>query len=951
MKPITFILSILLISSTAFAQTGHEVRGKVIDSVKDAVAGASVKMIPEKGDSVTTTTDKNGNFSFTLIKGNRLTLTFSSIGYQGLIRHYVLDNDNKSVQLGIIILNQQSTLLNQVNIVGVNPVTFKEDTIEYKVSAYKVRDNAPIEDVIRKLPGVDVDANGNVTAQGKPVTKVRVNGKDFFDGDVQTATKNLPADIVENIQIIDDYGDQANLTGVKTGDPAKIMNITVRKDKNYGYTGQVTGGDGSDMLPENPGVTNGNRYVALVNAFKFSGEQQIALLGNVNNTNVNTFSFGSQAGPPAAGGPIVAKKLAAEAALGAGGKISAGSGGNFSSQASAQNGITDTHALGTNFRDKWSKNLSVYGSYSFADNTVFTKNNTLQQNTSLTDPGSSTQSSNETDKNINHRLSWNMEYQPDAFNYLKVSPSFSYANTAANTLGDVSAARNGVVSSAYNYRTNSTLTSPGYGFTALYNHRFKKQGRNLSVEFTLNSTRVNQYQNPVYNFTDGQATAPVNQQISTNNHNNSYGTTASYLEPLSQFSFLEFNYAFNRSTAANNKETNVLDTVQQTFYRDSLLSNQYNYTFTTNRFGLNYRYVQKGKYNYTFGLAIQPSVLSGNSQLTGLATHVSAFNIIPTAHFVYNFSRSNTFSFNYSGSSNQPNFTQLQPVTDFSNALYPVEGNPNLKPSFTNNLSVQYNQFDFNTGKILFINFSFAQTQNQVVTNTITYPAVYKPDLRLQNTYLTKYLNADGYYTASGFISYAKPWDNRKYTLLFNGTVSYTNNIGYLTTIDPLTYAETTEKNVAKNLVLTPGVRFRIDLPEEIDAQFLTSYAINRTSNSIKNSLTNASANVRTWNMSLGGKNYFHDWTLSYDYGKVINYGYAESVHATDPNILNMYLERRFMKGHRATIRLAAFDLFNENKGFSTTTTASAITQTNTNRLGRYYLATLTLRLQKFAGK
>ena len=226
-----------------------------------------------------TAADANGKFSFPTVAGPKFTLYISSLGYQGIIKHFTMDNDTKPIVLGPIILKTESNQLNQVNIVAKAPlVTFKEDTVEYKASDYKVRENAPIEDVIKKLPGVDVDANGNVTAQGQQVTKVRINGKDFFGGDVQTATKNLPADVVESIQMIDDYGDQANLTGVKTGEPNKIMNITIRKDKNYGYFGQATAGDGSDDIPANTG-TDQNRYVGLVNIFDFDDTAANSLIG------------------------------------------------------------------------------------------------------------------------------------------------------------------------------------------------------------------------------------------------------------------------------------------------------------------------------------------------------------------------------------------------------------------------------------------------------------------------------------------------------------------------------------------------------------------------------------------------------------------------------------------------------------------------------------------------
>jgi len=943
---IILFIPVLLFHCAVNAQSKgtHNIFGIVLDSNKTGLQGCSIVLVTVNGDSARTVAGADGTFSFIAIKGSTVTISASSVGFKTFTRHYILDNGSAITKLDPIILSAQVNTLNPVEVVADNPVTIKEDTVTYKANAYKVRENAPVEDVIRKLPGVDVDANGNVTAQGKRVTKVRVNGKDFFNGDVQTATRNLPADVVENIQMIDDYGDQANLTGVKTGEPDKIMNITIRPDKNHGYTGQITAGDGEDALPKQPGVSNDNRYIARANAFRFNGNQQVSVLGNINNTNVNTFSFNSPINTGGGADLLDSKKMALDALMS--GKLTGG--GNFTNQASQQTGITNTHSAGFNYRDQWGKYLSVYGSYSFADNTVVTQSNTLQQNTSPISPGSTAQSNDETDRNINHRINWNMEYKPDTVNYLKVTPSFSYAKTATSAFENVTAMRNGAVNAAYTSSNNGNSSSPNYSFTALYNHRFNGHGRNLSLNINVNTTTSDQNQNLALNYTAGVPTAPDNQLINSSSHNRSYGISASYLEPLGRDDYVELNYAYNYSATASNKQTTVPDTVTHLFVRDSALSNQYNYTFITNRFGLNYRYVKK-KYNYTIGLGVEPSTLSGNSVLKDLQTHANTFNLVPIARFVYNFNRNQLFSLNYNGYNSQPSFAQLQPVTDFSNALYPQQGNPNLKPSFTNNFSARYNRFDFNSGNSLFTNISFSQTQDQVVTNTITYPRKYAPNPELQNTYLTQYVNANGYYTASTYISYAKPWHKRRYTLMFNGTVAYTNNIGYLTSIDSITYAQTTQKNTARNIAFTPGVRFRVDIPDIIDAQLLTNYAISKTDNSVKNSFTDASSNIRTLTIGLSGKEYIKkDWTISYEYSHIINYGYTFAV--TNPNILNAYIEYQFLKNKKATIRLAAFDLFNQNTGYSTTVTANAITQTNTNRLGRYYLATFTLRLQKFAG-
>jgi len=938
MKHFLLTLSVVLFSLlNSFAQNGREVSGTILDSTKLSIPGALIKVVSDKGDSSLTSADANGKFDFPAVTGTKFTLSISSIGYQAIRKHFVFDAGTKPVIIAPIILKAESNTLATVNIVATQSVTFKEDTTEYRASDYKVRDNAAIEDVIKKLPGVDVDVNGNITTQGKQVTKVRINGKDFMGGDVQSVTKNLPADVVENIQMIDDYGDQANLTGVKTGEPDKIMNITIRKDKNYGYTFQGTGGDGSDLLPQSQGIPDANRYLGAINGFTFNGDQQTAILGSINNTNANTFSFGS---PTSGGG---------------GGGFSGGGRGNAARGAAnsgglttTQNGISDAHSLGFNFRDQWGKYLSVYGSYSVADNTVLTNNVVQQTNNSVGNPTTNNQTSTESDRNINHRVTWNMEYKPDTINYLKVTPTFSYASV--NTYENESniARRSGSIYSAYTDSTYAFSSAPTYGLIALYNHKFAHR-HNFSINLNFSSAPSFQYQNPVYNYTVGTPTAPINQVINTNSRTNTYAATFSYLLPLASRSYLEFNYAYSRSVTTDNKETDTLTYYDQ-FQKDTALSNQYNYTFTTNRFGLNYRFIEK-KYNYTLGIAAQPAVLDGNDPLDGSHTHINTFDIIPTARFVYNFSRSHSFTLNYNGSSSQPTFQQLQPVTDFSNALYPVQGNPNLKPEFTNNFSIRYNSFSFDTGNVLFTNFNISSISNNIVTNTITYPRIYTPDPRLQNTILTQYLNTNGYYTASGGVVYAKPFDNKKFTLSISGNVTYANNIGYLTSVDSNTYKQDMVKNISKNLQFTPGLKFRTDITDIIDAQLLTNYAINRTDNSVNNALTEGTSNVRTWTTELTGKNYFGDWTFSYDYTKTINYGYATSVGATNPNILNVYVERRFLKQNRATIRLSAFDLFNQNTGFTDVSTASSNTETHVNRLARYYLATLTIRLQKFAGK
>ncbi|MDB5134749.1 MAG: outer rane beta-barrel protein [Mucilaginibacter sp.] len=908
-----------IICSQVYAQTGRQVSGVVKDSTGITLPGSTIKLLMGK-DSLSTATDANGRFNFPAVSVNQFSLVVMSVGYQPLKRRFILNNDTKPAELAPIILKSEAIALKGVTITDVNAMKLKEDTVEYNAAAYKVRDGAPVEDVIKKLPGVDVDKDGNITAQGKSISKVRLNGKDYMAGDVTSLTKNLPADLVQSIQVVDDYGDQANLTGIKTGDPQKVLNINIKPNKNYGYFGQATVGDGSDDIPQIDGTKDGNRYVASGNVFTFNGNRQISVMGNLNNTNTNLFNFG--------GGP-------------GGGR--AGGGGPPGFNSNSANGITTARSLGFNYRDSWGKKITVYGSYSFSDNTVNTISTSLQNNISLNDPSSISTSSHQTDDKINHRFNFNMEYKPDTVNYIKISPTFSYSglHTLQNSSNNQAFA---IDTTNYNLNLHSHSSAPNFGASILYNHRFNGHGRNFSVLVTGGSSTSDQYQNPIYDYIKGTPNAPLNQRITTDSRIDSVGTSFSYLEPLSKLSYLELNYAYHYSNTRADKTTDTLVKDETTYNRYDLLSNNYTFQFITNRFGINYRFIQK-KYNYTLGIAAQPSLLEGQSPVSA-PTHVNTFNFSPVARFIYNFSRSQSLSFNYSGASNTPTYSELQPVTDYSSALYPVQGNPNLNPEYNNIVNLRYNKFDFATGNVFFSNLNFTQTDNKIVSNTITFPRNYG-DKKLAGTILTRYQNTDGYYSASAFYLYAKPWEKRKYTLLVNGNVAYNNNISFIGNVDSAKFIETDRKNIAKNLVVTQGLRFRVDITDIIDAEVNSSYSINHSVNSIPQPDVNN--NFRTIILGANGKNYvWKDWTLSYDYTKTIYEGYKG---ATNPNILTTYVERRFLKGNVGTLRLSAFDLFNQNTGFTSSQNSSYITQTNANRLGRYYLLTFTLRLQKFAGK
>ncbi|MDB5012792.1 MAG: hypothetical protein JWQ25_994 [Daejeonella sp.] len=893
MKYFLPVLITFLNLTTAFAQNGREVSGIITDSTKLSIISATVKLTSPT-DTILTSSNVKGEFLFKNVTASSFSITISSLGYRTQSKNYAYSQSSQKIQLDPIILKEQSNVLNEVVVSGSTPVTIKEDTVEYKTSNYKVRENAVAEDVLKKLPGVEVDKDGNVSAQGKAITKVRVNGKDYFGGDVRAATQNLPADIIDKMQIIEDYGDQANLTGIRTGDPERILNIQIRPDKNKGYIIKSVVGGGTR-----------ERYQASSSANYFNNSQQISFLGNLNNTNASLLNI---------------------AGSGGGGRGGRNSGGGGSSD-----GITSVSSIGLNFRQEINKKVTTYGSYSylFKDNSI--ESNSIQQNIYNDVIINSTTSNPNSSINNNHRFNWNLEYKPDTINYIKISPTLTYNDY--NSLGNpFSIVQRGNQVTNNSGPTISNSSTPNFGGNILLNHRFAKKGRNLSLFGNVNISNNEQDQD-ITNLIETGGVEVFNRQLQniTNNSRNT-GGNISYTEPISKQSFLELSYNYNSTNYDNDRQIDSVNSSGVATH-SFLLSNEYNYSFTTNKLGLNYRF-QSQRYNYTLGAGVQPSLLKGNSVVgtTPTVYQKSGFNIIPVARFSYKFSRTRSFNFNYRGNSNEPSFTQLQPITDKSNTQFWYTGNPDLKAEFNQNLNVRYNNFDAKTGNTVFANLSTTITNNKIVNNTQQVDASGKIIQEIQ------YLNTNGYYTVNGSYNFSKPFSERKYVFSLNGSANYNNNVSFSDHI----------KNLGKNWVLSQGFNVQINPSEWLEVNPGVRYSYNTNTNDI---LTRGNTKVSTAGFSLNSKTYFlKTWLVGIDFSKTLNSGYS-SLLANNPLILNTYLEKQFFKGKTGQLRLQAYDLFNQGTNISRAVNGTLITDSYTNRLTRYFMLTFSMKLQQFAGK
>ncbi|GHE46391.1 outer membrane beta-barrel protein [Sphingobacterium griseoflavum] len=892
----------------AAAQTGKTVQGMLRDKESRVVAGASVQLIAG-ADTLGTSSSQAGIFTFQQVRAESFKIRVASLGFEPFEKAFTFPSGQEKMVIPSFELVGIANMLEEVVVDGVLTVQVKGDTLEYTTKDLKLRDNALVEDALKRLQGVEVDKDGAVTAQGEQITRVRINGKDFFGGDVKTATQNLPADIINKIQVIDDYGDMANLTGNKTGDAQKILNIEIDPEKNKGYTTTLRAGYGTD-----------NRYQATASAILMRDKMQFSVLGNLNNINAPLFDFNTQGG-------------GARRRMGGGG--GPGGGGNFG----GSNGITNTGSIGLNYRQDFSDKVTVYGSYSFGHDDNVALSSSLNK---FIYPDSTQDRNTESDINTignAHRFEANLEWKPSEKEFIKVTPQLSYRQTKTNSFSFNENLINGALFNTEDNTLNGIAKSPNMGISALYNRRLNDKGRNIFFNMNISSSGTKDDQDRIIQTLVGD---PNNSNMDVDSlyrrtlaelDNKSWngGATVSYLEPVSQYGKIELSYDYNVNTYDNNRRQDAFNADGSTLDDPRYVFDRlYDYSFTTHQFGANYNF-NNDKVKYAIGLAVQPTLLDGDASIDGnaIAINRNGFNVVPIARFEYKFSRQKNLQLNYSGRANEPSITQIQPFTDNSNPTNIITGNPDLAAEFQHNLRLRYNSSNFQTGKTFFMILNGSLTDNKIVSNNLR-----QSDPSLGIIQETSYLNEDGAFNMRGFYHYGRSFKNKVYSLNFMGSLNYNNNPSY------------TEGNLnkAQNWVLMQGMMFRYLPSENLEINPGVRYSWDHT----YNTLNERAVVMQSWAPTLvGSVNITPTIVFGADLSKTF---YQGNAYSENPFIINTYVEKRMLKGDRGALRLQAFDLLNEQTNISRTVSDIQISDRRVNRLGRYFMLMFTYKLSKFAG-
>lgn len=619
---------------TCVAQS-FSVSGKIIDAKDNSpLIGVNI-LLTNKQDTTQwkgASTDLDGNFLISDLQQGNYILNISYVSYKTINRNITVKD---SMDVGTILMAEESRLLKEV-LIQDKQIRAQQlnDTTQYNANSFKTNKDANAEDLLGKMPGVSSE-NGTVKVNGEQVKKIYVDGKEFFGDDPNIALKNLPAEIIDKVQVFDKLSDQAQFTGFDDGNTQKSINIITKKGMNNGVFGKVYGGYGGP----------GNRYNAGASINYFKNDRRFTIIGMSNNLNQQNFNSQDLLGITSGGG-------SGRGGGGPSGARGAGSGGRVGGDNSLnnflvgqQNGIATTHALGLNYSDLLGKNKKVKltGSYFFN----YTKNrnsNDLTRNY-ITNSDSGlvyTESGNSVSNNFNHRLNLRIEYSIDSFNTIIFTPRLNFQmNRAESDVSASSASTEGQINETQN---NTTSKLSGYNFAndILYQHKFQKRGRTLSFNFTTSYNNKNG-NGSLFSLSDYILDTTF---ILTNQHNSQHTKSytisgnISYTEPIAKNGQMQFNYGPSYTKSKTDRSTYDFDSLTNDYTSfNSALSNQFDNTYLTNKAGVNYRY-NKAKLNWSVGLNFQHALLQSTQSVPySLQIKKNFYNALPQAMLNYKFSR------------------------------------------------------------------------------------------------------------------------------------------------------------------------------------------------------------------------------------------------------------------------------------------------------------------------
>lgn len=913
-----FILIGLMMAGVTVYGQKFSIKGQVTDTLSSPLPSTTVMLLSVKDSTLVNfaVSDLKGFFEVKNISKGEYLLKITFVGFSPYMKRVAAPTEGTALDMGKIKMTSHTKELDAVTIQGEkNPVTVKKDTIEFNAGSFKTKTNANVEDLLKTMPGIEVETDGTVRAQGEQVQRVTVDGREFFGRDPKLATRNLPADAVDKVQVFDRKSDNAQFTGIDDGQREKTINLELKEEKRKGAFGNLMGGYGTD-----------DRFQASASVNKFSKGQQLSFLGMGNNINEQGFSIGDfmnfSGGTQAMMGGGGTRTISINTG-GTGGSTSGGPSVNMGGRPS---GIMTNWAGGVNFNKDLNKDTKLTSSY-FYNHLDRNLSSELNRTNTMPDLGTYdfNQESRQLSKSDNHRGTLVMDHNIDSANTLRATANASYTEGESQTYSlsktwtiDNTQVQNESERLSFNEQNSKNLNA-----NVLWRHRFGKRGRSLStnVTFGLTDSDSEGYQNSVNNYYLTSTEENINQTNTQETNNQNIGATVSFTEPLGGRKYLEANYNF--STNRNEVDRQVYDWENGTPAFNTGLSNQYVSNYFYNRPGLNFR-MNKEKYSITMGASYQMTSLNGKLLLHDQDIIQDFQNVLPVFRFNYDFNSSKHLRLDYETSMQEPTIQQLQPIVDNSDPLNISTGNPDLKPAYTHRISTNFTSF--NPAK--FINL-FAFVNASYMRNAIVYSQSVNDSL----VRTTKPVNVSSAQNLSANVNFGFPI--RKLLSRFNvgPTMSFSENISVLNELE----------NHVRNRNLGGSVRYNFSFKEfiilDLSANFsnqLTQYDFDTPDQEYFNQTYRSELTV----------NFLKRMAYNTTFYYLIYTSTTTDFRQTMP-FWNMWFSCFVMKNNSGEIKFGVNNLLDQNNSVVQSTGENYIQQQTTNNLGRFYMLSFTYTLNK----
>lgn len=941
------LLSLMAVFPMLVCAQGRTITGKLTDrDTKEGVMMATVQMLKTDSTFVKgTLTNGSGEFSIAAPDNGKYLLRFTSVGYTSIVKPVVI-SENKDKDMGNIVFSADAIMLKGATVVGqAAKVTVQEDTFVYNASAYRTPEGSVVEELVKKLPGAQVDDDGKITINGKEVKKILVDGKEFMTGDTKTAMKNLPTSIIDKIKTYEEKSDLAKVTGIDDGEEETVLDFGTKKGMNKGY-----------MANADAAIGTHGRYAERLMGGYFKDNMKLMLFGNANNTN--------DAGFPGGGG----------------GRFGGG-----------RQGLNASKMLGVNMNYTQGKKFNLNGNvrWNHGNGDVRTAQSTENF---VSSAGSFSNSLNQRYTRDN---SWNssfrLEWKPDTMTNILFRPTMSYSTSDGITMGTSAsynedpymyvddplseeaigelADRDLMVNTRKN-RAISYGNNKSLGAMLQYNRKLGNKGRNLTLRADvkykdadnkdLSTTDVHLYQ--IMDKYGNDSTYQTNRFNYTPTTSTSYAVQATYSEPIFRAMFLQFSYKFTYKYNKSDRSTYDFSNMGEDFfngispeyrgwdgyfsrldnpledYLDTKLSRFSEYTNYIHEMQMMLRVIRQ-KYRMNVGVMVQPQKTHFVQDYQGVQTDMTknVVNVTPTFDFRYRFSKVHNLRINYRGSTSQPSMSDLLDITDDSDPLNIKKGNPGLKPSFTNMLRINYNNYIQKHQRAVMAALNYSNTRNSI-SNMVTYDE--KTGGRT-----TRPENINGNWNMSGMLMFNTAIDSTGYWNVNTFTsVGYNNYVGYLSIDKNADSQKNTTRTTTMSERLSGSYR-NSWLEVELDGTLNYTHTRN---------LLQSQSNLDTWQFSYGGSvTVYMPWGMSIATNMHENSrrGYNDNSMNTNELIWNAQINQPFLKGNALNVSLQFYDILHKQSNFSRTINAMQRSDTQYNSINSYAMLHVVYRLNLFGGK